>query len=56
MILGYMAVNKAPGSDGLPVEFYVSFWGDIGPLVVDSFDMLSTKVIHQMNKAELLYL
>lgn len=25
-----MAKNKTPGSDGFPMEFYVSFWDDIG--------------------------
>ena len=25
-----MARNKAPGSDGLPMEFYVKFWDVIG--------------------------
>ena len=24
-----MSLNKTPGSDGLPVEFYKVFWGDI---------------------------
>ena len=24
--------NKAPGTDGIPVEFYQSFWEQIGPL------------------------
>ena len=33
-----MAKNKSPGSDGLPVEFYHTFWDDIGQLVVNSFN------------------
>ena len=30
--------NKAPGLDGLPAEFYVTFWDCIGSLVVESYD------------------
>ena len=34
--------NKSPGDDGLPIEFYRTFWSDIGSLLVDvcneSFD------------------
>ena len=33
-----MANNKTPGSDGLPVEFYKTFWNEIGPLVVHSLN------------------
>lgn len=29
-----MAKNKAPGSDGLPMEFYVKFWDILGPDLV----------------------
>lgn len=29
-----MARNKAPGSDGLPMEFYLKFWDTIGPDLV----------------------
>ena len=30
--------NKSPGNDGLPVEFYITFWEDIKTVVVDSFN------------------
>ena len=37
-----MARNKSPGSDGLPMEFYLAFWDVLGPDLVDvlnaSFD------------------
>ena len=32
-----MANNKSPGPDGLPIEFYKSFWPDIGDWVYRSF-------------------
>ena len=28
--------NRTPGSDGLPPEFYVMFWGELGPLLVEA--------------------
>ena len=31
-----MNFNKSLGSDGLPVEFYVSFWPEVKSLVVES--------------------
>ena len=30
--------NKSPGTDGLSVEFYKSFWCEIGDILVDSFN------------------
>ena len=30
--------NKSPGSDGLSPEFYLAFWDQIGPLMVDSLN------------------
>ena len=30
-----MKNNKSPGSDGLPIEFYVTFWNDLKDIVVD---------------------
>ena len=32
-----MAIDKCPGADGIPVEFYQIFWGKIGPLLVKLF-------------------
>lgn len=34
--LNLMKLNKSPGSDGLPVEFYKSFWTDIKIPLLDS--------------------
>ena len=36
--LNSMSLNKSPGSDGLPVEFYRTFWNEIGLLVTNSFN------------------
>lgn len=33
-----MARNKSPGSDGLPMEFYITFWDVLGPDLVDVFN------------------
>ena len=33
-----MKLNKSPGSDGLPVEFYKAFWPNNKYLVVDSLN------------------
>ena len=33
-----MARGKSPGSDGLPAEFYLSFWGILGRDLVDVFN------------------
>ena len=33
-----MKSNKSPGSDGIPQEFYATFWTDIKPLLLDSFN------------------
>lgn len=31
-VLNSFALNKAPGNDGLPVEFYRTFWDSVGKL------------------------
>lgn len=36
--LAGMAKGKSPGSDGLPMEFYLAFWDVIGPDLVDVFN------------------
>ena len=33
--LGNMKPNKSPGDDGLPMEFYRTFWKDIGDFLVE---------------------
>ncbi len=30
-----MSKGKSPGLDGIPVEFYLTFWSDLGPLMLD---------------------
>ena len=35
--LDHMKINKTPGTDGFPVEFYRYFWEDLGPLILESF-------------------
>ena len=37
--------NKSPGTDGLSVEFYKSFWCEIGNILVDSFNEAFTQNI-----------
>ena len=36
--LGNMKPNKSPGDDGLPMEFYKTFWKDIGDLLVEVYN------------------
>ena len=38
-----MNINKAPGIDGLTVEFFKEFWVEIQDLVLDSFNESYTK-------------
>ena len=37
-VLNYFALNKVPGNDGLPVEFYQTFWDPVGELLVECFN------------------
>ena len=32
------ALSKVPGNDGLPVEFYQTFWDPVGELLVECFN------------------
>ena len=33
-----MSLNKTPGSDGLPVEFYKVFWSDISDVLLNALN------------------
>ena len=33
-----MKLNKSPGSDGLPIEFYTTFWENINTLLLESIN------------------
>ena len=33
-----MKANKSPGLDGLSIDFYRTFWPEIGDLMVESFN------------------
>ena len=37
-ILGSFQTGKTPGNDGIPIEFYKTFWPLIGGFMVDSFN------------------
>ena len=37
-ILGSFQIGKTPGNDGIPIEFYKTFWPLIGGFMVDSFN------------------
>ena len=37
-MLKSFSLNKVPGNDGLPVEFYKSFWGAVGELLVKCYN------------------
>ena len=37
-VIHTFARNKTPGSDGLPLEFYLAFWDDVRPLLLASFN------------------
>ena len=37
-VLNSFALNKTPGNDGLPIEFYQTFWNSVGELLVESFN------------------
>ena len=34
-----MKLNKPPGSDGIPIEFYLTFWSDVKELLLDSMNL-----------------
>ena len=42
-VLKHMKNNKAPGLDGIPIEFYKTFWHLIGNLIVEVFNEAHTE-------------
>ena len=37
-VIKSMKLNKTPGFDGLPIEFYIVFWPDICDMLMNSFN------------------
>ena len=37
-VLHTLAKNKAPGNDGLQIEFYIEFWKELGHLLIKSYN------------------
>ena len=37
-ILGSFQAGKTTGNDGIPIEFYKTFWPLLGKFMVDSFN------------------
>ena len=37
-VIKSMKINKTPGFDGIPVEFYIVFWPDICDMLISSFN------------------
>lgn len=37
-IINSFPLNKAPGNDGLPIEFYKTFWNFLGEPLVECFN------------------
>ena len=38
LTLQKMKPNKSPGEDGLPIEFYKAFWGDVGKFLIEMYN------------------
>ena len=38
-VLNSFPLNKVPGNDGLPVEFYKMFWASIGKRLMECFNV-----------------
>ena len=37
-ILNTISKTKSPGNDGLTIKFYILFWVEIGPVLIDSYN------------------
>ena len=37
-VIKSMKMNKTPGFDGLPIEFYIVLWPDINDMLMDSYN------------------
>lgn len=38
LILSKFKKNKSPGNDGIPIEFYLEFWKEIGSTLINSYN------------------
>ena len=38
LTLQKMKPNKSPGEDGLPIEFYKTFWGEVGKFLIEMYN------------------
>ena len=38
MVMKHMKKNKSPGLDGIPLEFYQTFWNTIGDILIDVYN------------------
>lgn len=48
--LSSMRDNKTPGIDGLPKEYYSTFWDEIGPVLVEVFEGSSVGCIASIDE------
>ena len=44
--------NKSPGNDGLTVEFYKTFWGSLGKLLVESLNCAFDHGSYRIHKSK----
>ena len=55
-VIKIMKPNKSPGTDGLSIEFYVTFWEEIGDLLVESYnEAFSTNQLSEIFRYFLLF-
>ena len=36
-VIKTLSLNKTPGNDGIPIEFYITFWEEVGQILIDSY-------------------